>query len=204
MSNPLASSVTDFWFGTEALTPEVAQARMPLWFSSSKDTDFDIERRFGKLVTAAGAGALDSWKDNPDDLLALTLLLDQFPRNLHRGTAQAFAYDSRARQCTYKAIESNWFDHWHPLQGLFVLLPLEHSEAIEDQILCLEMTGKLGEKVGDEWQKMWSGFVDYAQKHLDIIAQFGRFPHRNRVLGRTTTAEEETWLNTSAERFGQG
>lgn len=206
MANSLANSVLKFWFGEETLTPDRINELLPFWFGSSKDVDFDIERRFGKLVSTAASGSLDSWMGDQDEALALVLLLDQFPRNLYRGTAKAFSHDEKARQVSWSIIESDAISQMHPIQALFAILPLEHSEHLPDQKRCVELTKQLAlRSVGtdESWTQHWDGFISYAEKHHDLIAEFGRFPHRNNVLGRESTEQELAWLINSAERFGQ-
>jgi uncharacterized protein (DUF924 family) len=200
---PLAKSVLDYWFGDAPVTPATVKAQSPIWFSGSKNIDFDIERRFGKLVSLASSGMLDSWMEEPTSGVALIVLLDQFPRNIHRGTAGAFAQDRKALLSCYKLIELEGFSLLNPLFQSFSLLPLEHSESIVDQNRCVEEFKNLLRVSDPEWEKMLSGYLDYAQQHRKIIEQFGRFPHRNGVLGRESTSTELAYLNEGASSFGQ-
>jgi len=200
---PLAKSVLDYWFGEAPITPATVKAQSSIWFSGSKNIDFDIERRFGKLLSLAASGMLDSWIDEPTSGVALIILLDQFPRNIHRGTAGAFAQDRKALLSCYKLIGQEKFSVLNPLFKSFSLLPLEHSESIADQNRCVEEFKHLLQVSGTEWEKMLSGYLDYAQQHHKIIEEFGRFPHRNAVLGRESTSAELTYLNEGASSFGQ-
>jgi uncharacterized protein (DUF924 family) len=200
---PLASSVLKFWFDEQPFTPQRASEKASLWWSGSKNTDFDIERRFGKLVSLAGSGALDDWQDKPQSAVALILLLDQFPRNIHRGSAEAFALDRKALLCSYRLIERAEFMQLNPLYRSFSLLPLEHSESLADQDACVEQFQILIQESETEWGEVLRGYLDFAEQHRKIIRDFGRFPHRNAVLERASTPEEIAYLNGGAKHFGQ-
>jgi len=155
------------------------------WFS--KDTAFDdeVRARFIDTYEAAGAGKLSAWEDTPEGALALTIVLDQFPRNMFRGSARAFAADSLARAVAGRALERG-LDRDMPLPDRqFFYLPFEHSEAIADQ----ERSCALCAATGD------ADLLKWAQLHADIIRRFGRFPHRNALLGRVTTSEEQAYLD---------
>ncbi len=200
---PLATSILNFWFGAEPLTPATAERQKALWWSGSKNVDFDIERRFGKLVGLAGSGIFDAWMDSPKTSVALLLLLDQFPRNIFRGKADAFAFDAAALVCADRLVTSASFAELNPLLRSFSLLPLEHSESLQDQQRCLNEFERLIEESDASWHALLRGYRDYAEKHYRIIEQFGRFPHRNAALGRVSTPDELTYLESNASRFGQ-
>lgn len=200
---PLARSVLDFWFGEVPVTPATVKAQSSLWFSGSKNVDFDIERRFGKLVSLAASGMLDDWVKEATSGVALILLLDQFPRNIFRGTAEAFSLDRKALLSCYKLIELDGLSQLSPLMQSFVFLPLEHSESLDDQNRCVEAFQRLLEQSDPEWESVLKGYLDYAEQHRKIILQFGRFPHRNKTLGRESTAEELAYLEAGASSFGQ-
>ncbi|MDC0670758.1 DUF924 family protein [Nannocystis radixulma] len=181
MSTP--DAILEFWF-----SPQVR----PKWFVRSDELDHGIREDFGELHTRAAAGALDGWAASPRGALALVILLDQFPRNMFRGTAEAFASDAKAREIANLALESG---HDHDLaqeERLFLYLPLEHSEELADQERCVELMRALDET------PLWH---DYAVRHRDVIARFGRFPHRNAVLGRDSTAEECEFLMQPGSSF---
>lgn len=200
---PLARTVLDYWFGEEPITPATVSEQSSIWFSGSKNVDFDIERRFGKLVSLASSGMLDNWVETANSGVALILLLDQFPRNIFRGSAEAFAQDRKALLSCYKLIELEEFTQLNPLFQSFSLLPLEHSESIADQNRCVEAFQHLLEVSDPEWEKMLSGYLGYAEQHRKIIEEFGRFPHRNKVLGRESTPAELSYLESGASSFGQ-
>lgn len=181
MSTP--DAVLDFWF-----SPRVR----PKWFVRCDELDREIRSTFGELHARAASGALDGWGAAPRGALALVILLDQFPRNMFRGTPEAFASDAKAREVANAALDAG---HEHALtqeERLFLYLPLEHSEELADQERCVELMRALDET------PMW---LDYAVRHRDVIARFGRFPHRNAVLGRESTAEECEFLMQPGSSF---
>ena len=175
MTDKTAQDVLNFW----------TEAGPKKWWKKDANFDAEISRQFGDLYQQACAGELDAWADTPDSALALILLLDQFSRNLHRNSPLAFAQDEKCVDLTKSQIDSG-ADHHLPADiRPFCYLPLMHSESLEDQELGLEMMEKFGVE----------GNVKAAVEHRDIIVKFGRFPHRNSVLGRQTTSEEQAFLD---------
>jgi uncharacterized protein (DUF924 family) len=155
------------------------------WFEKNSAFDSEIAARFSALWRTAAAGKLSAWEETPDGALALVIVLDQFPRNMFRGEAGAFATDALARAVTDRAI-AHGFDQAVPAaERTFFYLPFEHSENLPDQ----ERGVALFRATGD------AELVKWAELHADIIRRFGRFPHRNAVLGRTTTREEQAFLD---------
>lgn len=180
--DPLASDILTFWFGGTDLAAEMA--RREIWFRSTPEFDAELARRYGDVHERAGGGAFDHLAVNPADCLALVLLLDQVPRNIHRGSPRAFGTDAKAREIARIALDrehDRGLSTWH---RLFFYLPFEHSEDLADQ----DRACALYETVGDE--RAYRSALD----HRDAIRRFGRFPHRNTVLGRESTPEEETYL----------
>lgn len=175
-------AVLRFWF--EELTPEQ-------WFRSSADLDETMRTRFGAWLEPAREGALDDWATSPDGALALLVLLDQLPRNVHRNSALAFASDAKARAVANVAIAAGFDRKVPPERRTFFYLPLEHSENLADQ----KRSVALFEALGNAEQ------LDYAHRHHAVIARFGRFPHRNPMLGRDSTAEELAYLEGRDEPF---
>lgn len=196
-----AASVLAFWFGDEpsrsATSPECAR----LWWSKQPAVDAQMQARFGVLVEQAGGGWLDAWADKPEGRLALILLADQFSRNIHRGTPLSFALDPVARQWTLQGLASGAFEGLLPIQRMFAYMPLEHSESLEHQDRCVELMNGLRDSASPDERKTFEGFADYAEKHRVIIRRFGRFPHRNAILGRQNTPEEEAFLKTPGSSF---
>lgn len=174
--NKDAEIILDFWFG---------EAGPDKWWKKDSAFDFEIKARFGALMEDAAAGKLDAWGLSSGlEALALILLLDQFPRNVYRGTAKAFATDKKARNLTLLALERDYLKGLSVDQCVFMFLPLEHSENPDDQALCVELFRELGNE----------NYLKFALAHKAIIDRFGRFPHRNAALGRPSTPEEEEFL----------
>jgi uncharacterized protein (DUF924 family) len=173
----------DFWFG-EPNSSDYGQSRN-VWFAKDSAFDAEVRAKFGGLLQAASHGMLDHfWKDVAMPNLALTIVLDQFSRQLHRGEAKAFAQDGHALTVARHAIAKGYDRDALPVQRLFWYLPFEHSENLTDQDRSIELIEQLGNA---EWSR-------YAREHRDVIARFGRFPHRNAALGRESTPEEQAYL----------
>jgi uncharacterized protein (DUF924 family) len=155
------------------------------WFEKDEAFDAEVRERFFATHEAAARGELRDWEATPEGALALVIALDQFPRNLFRGSARAFATDAQARAVAERALERD-FDKAVPHElRTFFYLPFMHSEALADQERCIELYAALGDE----------NSLKYADLHADIIRRFGRFPHRNPILGRATTAEEQAYLD---------
>ena len=183
-----------FWFGESPDDAEVAAAQADLWWGKSPDTDEEIGGRFGILATAGSAGTIDHWRGSPRGRLALILCLDQLPRVIYRGTAAAFAQDAKARGFAARGLESGADRLLRPIERVFFYLPFEHSEAADDQERSVELFAELADTVRSEWRDTFENFLDFAVRHKGIIDRFGRFPHRNAVLGRESTPEELEYL----------
>lgn len=190
-----------FWFGTDADDVQIADQKKKLWWSKDAAVDGLITQHFEKATLAAAEGLLDSWKMTPRGLLALILLTDQFPRNMYRGTPASFAYDHVALQLTMQALEQSVDQLLRPIERVFIYLPLEHSESICDQERAVQLFEQLVNDVAASQKSTFTGFHQFAIRHRDIIARFGRFPHRNDVLGRTSTDEEIAFLKTAGSSF---
>lgn len=192
-----ASDLLTMWFaGVDQ--PDTAPL-MKRWFGSDPQSDAQLQRDFGPLLAEAEAGGLQSWEAEPESMLALVVLLDQFSRNLHRGSGQAFANDPRARDLAAQAIEKGWDQRFSPLERMFFYLPFEHSESLADQNRCVELFEALNREQSNDF---FANTLDYARRHRDVIARFGRFPHRNQRLGRSSTPAEEAFLQTPGSSFG--
>ncbi len=189
-----AAAVLDYWFGPKD-GAEWGQLRK-IWFGGGPEVDTEIRERFAALHVRACAGELASWEQTPDGALALVIVLDQFSRNLHRGTAAAFAADATARGVASRAIERDFDEQVVPVQRWFFYLPFEHSESLADQRRAVTLFEALP---ADSTRDVG---VDYARKHLEVIEKFGRFPHRNEMVGRESTPEEARWLADGGVRFG--
>ena len=193
MENKLIDDILMFWFGplsNEGLSKPEQQG---LWFKSSADTDKKCDHLFGAAVAQAIAGELDEWADSDRGLLALILLLDQFPRNIYRGTAAAFSGDSRALRLALQAVADNRHIDIPLIHRVFLFLPLEHSEDIAVQEQCVVLFEEMATATGLD---QMAGFSRYAVAHRDVVARFGRFPHRNDILGRQSTPVETEHMAT--------
>jgi uncharacterized protein (DUF924 family) len=175
-----------FWFA------EGPDSFRKAWFVKDDAFDDSIRQGFGALIVPARDGALDAWAASPRGVLALLLLLDQFPRNLFRGSAEAFASDPHARAIAREAVLLRGLDRQlTPTERMFLYLPFEHGEAMADQDLSVALFEGLRDIPAHAKPE---GTIDYAWRHRRVIQRFGRYPHRNAALGRESTAAEQTWL----------
>lgn len=180
--DPLSREILTFWFGGADLGVEMEKRQV--WFRSTPDFDRYLVDHYTEVHERAAAGELDHFRQTPEDCLTLIMALDQFPRNIYRGTPRAFATDPQARDAARYALDSGYdraFSRW---PRTFVYLPFEHSEALPDQERALALYQSLGNEDS----------LKAAVGHHDAIRRFGRFPHRNAVLGRPNTPEEEEYL----------
>ena len=194
--------VRDFWFEDACASPASLSKHQARWFSPSSQLDREIDERFGVLPDAARSGTLAHRPDDPHDLLAFILILDQFPRQIYRNTPRAFAYDSAARTICRTMIEKSLFQILHPIEQTFVFLPLEHSETLSDQSLSVQLFEALLQQSTAPYQSFLRNALDYARRHHSIIERFGRFPHRNTILKRETTRREARFLAAGGDTFG--
>jgi uncharacterized protein (DUF924 family) len=191
--DPLAASILAFWFGPQG-APSGNAAR-DVWFRKDAAFDAEIQARFGDAMAVALAGGLGEWCATAGGALARVLLLDQFTRNVHRDTPAAFAGDARALATAEYAVDRG-FDHALDVYGRwFLYLPFEHAEDRIMQERSLALFGALARETG------LAGPLEWAQKHADVIARFGRYPHRNAILGRVSTPEELAFLAQPGSRF---
>ena len=195
--------VLSFWFGENLDDPEVVEEQHRRWFIANADTDQEIREKFTGLLEQADQGGCDDWRQELKSALALLLVFDQFPRNIFRGSARAFLFDGKARALTHECLRNGWDRQLHPLEATFIYLPLEHSEEFADQNRCVELYFSLQSRAPAGMEKMFAGFLEYGILHRDIIARFGRFPHRNDVLGRESTDEERDYMASAGHMFGQ-
>lgn len=178
-----SDEVLKFWY--EELEP-------PQWFKSTPDLDAEIVRRFGPLLHQLHEVSVDTIQGTPRELLAAVIVLDQFSRTVHRGTARAFENDEKALALTRRLVDSGDDKKLSADERYFLYMPLMHSESLADQEHCLALYEAMGSENGVHW----------AKDHIGVIQRFGRFPHRNRVLGRANTPEEDAYLE-SANTYGQ-
>ncbi len=187
-----AEEVLDFWFGREG-EPGYGEFR-EAWFRKDPEFDRTVRERFQDLHEAAARGDLDAWRDEAHSCLALVILLDQFPRNMFRGDPRSYATDRKAQEIAEYAVDRALDRELPAFQRMFLYMPFMHSEDLEHQRRSVELFRVLG---GDEE----GDSSHYAVRHMEIIERFGRFPHRNEVLGRRTTPEEAEFLTQPGSSF---
>ena len=189
------TEVLEFWLGPAPDDPESVAKASTRWYIADDGFDVEIRDRFGAAIEQAQQGAFAHWAETPEGALALVILLDQFPRNAYRGTAGAFAGDPVALGVAGRAVERG-VDRELACPGrAFLYHPFEHSEDPKDQERSVALFEALAAGAPPEWREFAVDFVPYAHAHRDVIARFGRFPHRNAVLGRVNTAEEQAYLD---------
>lgn len=191
-------TVLDYWFGSEQ-PPSKATTRR--WFSGGAETDREIEQRFSQLHERLSQGYPEAWPQTGEALLAAIIVIDQFSRNLYRGQANAFSWDELAVQWSQQGWRSGLFERLSLAQQGFSLLPLVHSESLTLHEKAITELSRLQQQAGND--TIITGFLSSALTHRDIIQSFGRYPHRNKVLGRESTAAEKSYLADGAQRFGQ-
>ncbi len=190
----IPAQTLDFWFGPLTADGFTETDRSGLWFGKSDAQDAEIRRRFQTQTESALAGQLEHWSEHPENRLALVVTLDQFTRNIFRDSPRAFAGDPMALAHALRALENDEDARLAPIQRVFLYLPLEHAESMEMQDRSVECFRRLEQQVPDTQKKAFAGFTDYAERHRDVIREYGRFPHRNAILGRESTAEEQAYL----------
>ena len=196
------NDILEFWFADGLQTGWPTTDMKELWWGGSKGLDGTVKAKFGPQVNQALAGGLKDWEAQPLSRLALVLLLDQFTRNVFRASPQAFAGDDRAQQLVIDGLAKDWDQQLLLVGRVFFYMPLMHAEDLVLQAECVSRFRLLLADAPEERKKTLQGNLDFAVLHRDIIARFGRFPHRNSALGRTNTPEEEAFLKTGP-RFGQ-
>jgi uncharacterized protein (DUF924 family) len=201
--DPRISELLSYWFGAAPMSPDGLPERLKFWFGADPERDRSMAKRFEGLVREAEAGRLDGWARSARGRLALILLHDQFRRNIFRGTQEAFARDGRARYLMRDGFARQMDLQLSPIERCFFFRPLQHSESLHDQETAVDRYRQLEQEVSDNLRPAFSGFTRLAKSHRDVIARFGRFPHRNAILGRLSTPEEQTWLNASPPDFKQ-
>jgi uncharacterized protein (DUF924 family) len=195
--------IIEFWFGDALESPESARIKSKFWYVSSPDTDNEIRRQFGPTLEAVHEGNLEGWEASPEGTLALVILLDQFSRNIYRGDARAYSGDKLALAIAKRAVQSGLDQKLPGLQRLFLYHPFHHSEQIRDQEDAVVLFQGVEDQSPQYWREFLHGFTKFAVHHRDVVLRFGRFPHRNKTLGRSNTNEEQDYLDGDARSFGQ-
>ena len=196
-------AIISFWFQEKELTAPQIDGRMDVWFGEDAVFDQQIQSDFSVDVEEASEGKLDHWAHTPRGRLALILLLDQFRRNIYRGTAEAYAEDKKAlKLCVEGAMEKK-DKGLSPIQRAFFYMPLQHAESRKVQAKSVAIFSRLTDAVSPTYVETFMTIAQFAELHRDIVEQFGRFPHRNVVLNRANTPEEEEYLASDGPSFGQ-
>jgi len=199
--NKSIETILEFWFGTFPDAWHSDPEKADMWFRHGSDYDQEIFIKFGALYHKACEGELDHWLDMPRGRLAVLVLLDQFSRHIHRGTAESFAQDEKAQEICLDGISAGDDQQLHPVERSFFYLPLEHAENLDRQNLSLEAFTRLAEDVPVEHRQMFESTLEYANKHHFIINLFGRFPELNEILGRESTEEEIEFMKLKEYSF---
>jgi len=191
--------ILHFWFGD--LQNLNLKERLKLWFGGGEETDGRIRDKFESDLLRAIRGDYARWEETPRGSLALILLLDQFSRNIYRDTPRAFAQDAMALGVCLRGINQGKDLALHPIERAFFYLPLEHSENLDNQQQSVRAFESLVPSAPEEMKGTFEEFLDYAIRHYEIIKRFGRFPHRNEILGRPSTEEEKEFLTQPGSSF---
>ncbi|TWD46362.1 DUF924 family protein [Pseudomonas sp. SJZ131] len=191
----------DWWFGSAETPDDIAADKGKLWFGKRDSQDLEAQTRFGDWVEQALAGGLIEWAQRPEGWLALVLLLDQLPRMIFRENPKSFAGDLRAQALVAQGIAADFDRQLQPIQRVFIYLVFEHCENLAVQNEAVSRFLDLTQQQPEAQRAVFADNLDYAERHQKIIARFGRFPHRNKVLGRASTAEEIEFLSKPGSRF---
>ncbi len=195
--------VLTFWFKEHALSAPQIDRRMDIWFGADPVLDLEITKEFSNDVELASAGKLDYWAESPRGRLALIIMVDQFRRNIHRNTAQAFSRDTVAlKYCVEGAMKKHEQD-LAPIEKVFFYMPLQHAESRKVQAKSVKLYKRLITSASPTYRETFETVLQFAELHRDIIDQFGRFPHRNTLINRENTPEENEYLSGDSPSFGQ-
>lgn len=196
-----SEEVLDYWFGSLSSPSDYPSEKASIWFAGGDSVDKEIRLHFSDYVQKAANEELAEWANSPKGRLALIILLDQFTRNIYRNNKKAFAYDHLARKLVLEGIAKGDDRKLYPVERFFFYLPLEHAENRDLQVLSVAVYQKIAEETSGEMRKRASSYLHYAKQHMAIIDRFGRYPHRNIVLGRDSTTEEVEFLKGSNSSF---
>jgi uncharacterized protein (DUF924 family) len=199
--DPRIQEVLTYWFGDLKTPEDYPNDKRKIWFNGGMEVDQEIRHRFGDLVMKAADHKLDDWKTTPRGRLALIILVDQFPRNIFRGTPEAFAFDSTAQELTLEGLNLGHDQALFPIERVFFYLPLEHAEIVKIQELSVAKFNQLASEAPITLKANFESSADYAVRHYVIIEKFGRFPHRNAILERDSTLEEIEFLKGPNSSF---
>ena len=215
LSDKLDATITDddqvrieailaFWFEEKALSAPQIDHRMDVWFGEDEIFDHECKKEFSADMELASEGKLDHWAHQPRGRLALIILLDQFRRNIFRNTAAAFEKDKAALKLCVEGAMQKIDRSLKPIERAFFYMPLQHAESRKVQAKSVQLFNRLAEAVSPTYRETFETMAQFAELHRDIVEQFGRFPHRNKLLNRQNTPEEEEYLAGDSPDFGQG
>lgn len=199
----VAADLLACWFADGLDSPAAARRFIDRCFNHHPAFDRELTARFATLPERVAGGEFAHWRAEPATALAALLALDQLPRNVHRGTPRAFAFDAAARELARHAHDAGYPDALHPLAGAFFNLPFEHAEDLELQRRAVAGYARQRERAAAGFAELLDVWVAAGREHLEVIERFGRFPHRNAILGRESTAEELAWLADGGKHWGQ-
>ena len=195
-------AVLEYWFSGCEEDPHATKKRQKLWYGFNEKTDAEIRETFGTLTEQASIDLHTSWAQSPRGALALVIVLDQFSRQIYRGSSRAFMQDPLARAIAFRAI-SQEFHHQLSIPGqIFLIHPFHHSETLSDHDLAVKLVEELRLKADQVWSEWLDESLRFMRSHREIIERFGRFPHRNEVMRRPSSDEELEYLETGS-RYGQ-
>ncbi len=196
-----SQQILQFWFGLASDNLTIANQQAALWWSKDESVDTHMRDHYADWVRAAAQGELAHWQQEPASYLALILLLDQFPRNIYRGSAASFAHDAQALQLTQQGLANGIDQRLSPIQRVFFYLPLEHAEDQLAQAQVVALLSALEQSVTAPERNLFANYTSFARRHQEVIQRFGRFPHRNAILGRHNTAAEIEYLQEPGAGF---
>ena len=204
MEHQVVDEIIAFWLGSSLENPETAYARRQWWYKGPASVDDEIRARFGTYIELACGGGLAEWEDTADGAFALILLLDQFTRNIYRNTPGAYLGDTRAFDIVNRVIDRGLDRELHLVARIWLYHPFHHAEDLTQQDRGLALLHDVLDGASEDWHVYIRRSIKGWTRHRNIVARFGRFPHRNAVLGRENTDEERVFLGTDGEAFGQG
>ena len=199
---PSVTAILEYWFGAELDDVDDIRNRKKIWYGGGRIVDEQIKQKFGPTIEALEMGRLLEWGESAKGGLALVIVLDQFSRHVYRGKREAYLQDPLARAIARRLIDRQLDMELSIAQRVFLYHPFKHSESPVDQQISLKLFKKLHDSSPLVWRSFTQNYLDNAQSHSDLIERFGRYPHRNSVLGRESTPEEKLLLE-SGSRFGQ-
>lgn len=200
MDSAILDDIHHYWFGELKSPTDRNPEKAEIWFKQSDATDARIRDAYGRFIAEAAAVDWDVDALSRAEQVGLVVLLDQFPRNIFRGSGQSFAYDGKAREIAGRLIASG-LDRYYLAEQTFVCLPFEHSETVADQDRSVFLFAKMAVEAPAGWEEDKRGGLDYATRHRDLIRRFGRFPHRNAMLGRESTEDEKAFIAEKGRGF---